>query len=166
MGQTIIQHEQALVMYDDGANDGQIAARFGVAGASVAQWRKRHGLKSKHKCGLAADQVRKARKMLREGATKSQVAEVLGVARATIQKMRRKMQGEGLRASGIGGNSIRKHVIADKGLYPRILRAVGVGLPRDVRHDAASELYADVITGRLAVDLIESKASRYRNWAW
>lgn len=161
-----IRHGEALAMYNEGANDKQIAAHFGAAPCTVGQWRTRHRLPSKHKRELPSEQMRKARKMLREGASKRQVAEELGVTPRTVQVWRSKMPTEGLRPYGIGPSHIRAQVLSDNELYPRILRAVGTGLPRDVRHDAANELYVDVLTGRLAAGLIESVAPRYRNRAW
>lgn len=161
-----IRHAEALEMYHDGATDVQIAAHFGAAKCTVQQWRTRHGLPSIHWCGLPAYLMRKARKMLREGASKQQVADEMGVSKRTVQVWRRKMPAEGMRRPSARQRNIRESVVNDNELYPRILRAVGVGLPRDVRHDAANALYVDVLTGRLAVDLIEVKASRYRSMAW
>lgn len=161
-----IRHGEALAMYDAGANDNEIALRFHALPSAVAHWRSRHGLPSKHFKGLSASQRRQAMRMLRDGATRQQVSDTIGVCKAAIQHIRKSMPSEGLRSTGINQYTIRAQVLNNNDLYPRILRAVGSGLPRDVKHDAANEMYVDVLDGKLSADLIEARASRYRNRAW
>lgn len=161
-----IRHGEALAMYDAGANDNEIALRFHALPSAVAHWRSRHGLPSKHFKGLSASQRRQAMRMLRDGATRQQVSDTIGVCKAAIQRIRKSMPSEGLRSTGINQYTIRAQVLNNNDLYPRILRAVGSGLPRDVKHDAANEMYVDVLDGKLSADLIEARASRYRNRAW
>lgn len=166
MPQPKIQHKEAYGMYLRGATDGEIAARFGVFKASAQKWRKRHGLPTKNLTALTDQKVRRARSMLREGASIAQVAAAIESGQRAIERLRRKMPSEGLRRAGQNGARIRSAIITNADLYPRILRAVGPGLPRDVKHDAANEMYVDVLDGRLSADLIEARASRYRNRAW
>lgn len=161
-----IDPAQALAMYDDHATDREIADRFGVDKSAVAHWRARRNLPTKNSIIPSAEKYRKARQMLRDGASKQQIADETGMHPSTVQTIRRSMPKEGLRKAGAATNGIRYRAINDNDLYPRILRAIGASLPRDIKHDAANEMYVDVLDGRLSADLIEARASRYRTRAW
>jgi hypothetical protein len=76
------------------------------------------------------------------------------------------MKGPGLRSTGISNRTIRSQVLKDGGLEKRLTRAIGTAAPLDVRSEAISAMYADVLEGRLARDLIEAQAASYRNRAY
>lgn len=161
-----IDPQVALALYDDGAKDTVIASQFGVTPSSIVHWRKRNGLPSKHSNKLDPEAVRQARKLLRSGATRCDVSDATGLCPTAVLGLRKRMPNAGLRKIGITLRVSRARAVNDNDLYPRILRAIGSGLPRDVKHDAANEMYVDVLGGRLSPDLIEARAPRYRNWAW
>ena len=163
-----IDHAQALAMYGVGASDGEIARRFGATQSGATRWRQRQGLAPNMEKFQPVDAHRKraARKLLRNGASRRHVAETIGVCVNTITRIRKAMGSTGLRPTGLSDRAIRTQVLNDHTLERRIRRAVGANLPAEIRYEAATELYVDVLEGRLARDRIETAAASYRNRAY
>lgn len=163
-----IDSARALAMYDEGASDREIAVAFGVTASGVCLWRKRHGL-ARVACNdnrLTLAQIRQAKNMLRHGATRAQIAGHLGISQSSVQTLRRGMDDLSLRRTGVSNTSIRNAVIADEGLLARIEKAIGLRVPRDIRMDAANEMYLDLLEGALPIDQVERAAPRYRSRAF
>lgn len=163
-----IDDVEARRMYDAGENDHQIARRFGMDPSGVVLWRQRMGLPSKYVCNrLTAEDTRKAKKMFKLGATFRHVADELGIEGiGGLQNLRRKIDHPGLRRHGITNSMIRARVLKDPTVQGRIDRAIGPRVPTDIRLDAVSDLYVDVLEGRVSADFIEQQAPSYRNRAY
>lgn len=81
-------------------------------------------------------------------------------------KLRKKMPADGLRRYGITNRIIRAQVLKDAGLERRIRKAIGDGLPTDVKQDAVSDLYLAVLDCQVGCEHIEKVAPSYRNRAF
>lgn len=162
-----IDNKAALDLHDKGLNDNEIAKQLGVDTSAVCKWRRRRSLPAQsNNQPLTDEQKRLARKMLREGATKARVAEAVGCSKETIRSIRSAMSTEGLRRTGLTDRSITASIRDDPNIWSRIEKAIGRINPSHIREDAVHEMYADVLEGKLPVNLIEAKASRYRSRAY
>lgn len=163
-----IDEAVARRMYDDGESDYAIARALGMHQSSIVGWRRRNGLPSKRPCHrLTPEDIRKARKMLKLGASMRQVArEIDNCNVGALQYLRQKINHPGLRRHGITNTMIRDKVLKDPTIQRRIERAIGPKVPADIRLDAVSELYADVLEGRVAAEYIEQQAPAYRSRAY
>lgn len=156
-------------MYRAGASDGDVARRFGATQSGALRWRQRHGVEANYGPNPPLDPhvIRSARRMLADGASRRQVADAHDIAcLGTVQKIRRRMDRRGIRPTGLTNRAIRSQVLRDKTVLPRITKAVGRHLPVDVKHDAVSALYLEVLDGRIRRDLIEERAPRFRAKAY
>jgi transcriptional regulator with XRE-family HTH domain len=161
-----INDAEALKMYEAGASDAQIAERFGATQSGATRWRQRKHLPPNFDGGtrLTPEQQRKARKLLRQGLTRAQVGFELGVTKETIQRIRNQMKPHpGLRGTGKTLQKVRAEATKDPQLlYARIVKAVGKGVAPDIAADAVSDLYMDLLEGKLQPSEIETAARKYK----
>jgi transposase len=160
---------EAVRLYAHGASDHTIARRFDVGQSCVTRWRQRLGLEPNFEPSLRLDKdvIREARKLLSRGASRKQVTQDLPIASLnTVTRLRRGMSARGLRRTGLTNAAIRSRILKDQSVRPRIEKAIGTHLPRDVLYEATTEMYVDVLDGRLALELIEEHAGRYRQRAF
>lgn len=164
----IIDHDAALQMWREGASDGQISRKIGITQGSITRWRQRNQLEPNfERYALTPPDIqRQVRQMVKAGASRRQITEELPVKNATITRMRRKMSDPYMRATGVTDRSLRLRISKDRNVLPQIEQAIGKSLPADVRHDAATEMYMHVLSGRLDRALIEEQAPKFRSRAF
>ncbi|NVD43503.1 hypothetical protein [Qipengyuania atrilutea] len=163
-----IDDRKAISMYEMGETDGAIARVLGVDQSAICYWRKRNGLKANFtgNAPLPKHTKRMAKALLKDGASKTQVATAVGCSVYSVQKIRRGMTSPHLRRTGLSNKDIRHRVRKDTRLLEKIEAAVGAKVPQEIREHASYDMYADLFEGVLSVELIEERASRYRNKAY
>ena len=163
-----INDGEARKMLSDGANDRQIADRFGTHPSAVVFWRQRRNLEPNFPCHrMSAQELKLAKKMILEGASRRQVAEATGLKDiSSVRDIRAKLQGENMRKTGQTTRRISQRIRKDPRVLRRIEKAIGLNVPDDIRTDATMDLYASVLEGLVSADLIEKVAPTYRNRAY
>ena len=162
-----IVNSEALRMYENGESDAAIARKFKVDQTAAFYWRKRKGFPPNFSAApIPKEAERTARKMLKDGATRQQVADAIGCSPTTVQRVRAGMDSPHLRRTGVTNKCIQRRIRKDPGILKRIETAIGTKVPQDVREHASYDMYADLFEGVLSVELIEERASRYRNKAY
>jgi DNA-binding CsgD family transcriptional regulator len=162
-----LDYDHVLELYRSGHNDYEIARELDIDPSLICKWRKSKGLPAlPQKRYLSPEMIRQARKMLKLGASNDHVAADLNVSRQTIQKLRRHLPSSGLRKHGITNRSIRNKVLRDQSIMQRIEKAVGGGMPAEVRYEAVLSLYTEVLEGRVLPECIEQRAAHSRGQAW
>tara|TARA_B100000378_G_scaffold272532_1_gene264254 strand:- start:1798 stop:2427 length:630 start_codon:yes stop_codon:yes gene_type:complete len=154
-------------LYDQGLNDGAIAAKLGLHYTTIRSWRRSRGLPSKH-WGKGLEGPRRpptqTRRFLHQlGWGRKAIARHEGVSYETIREWCRH-QNLMPQSCSVGLSRADRHEQL-RALQKRIIKAIGTRLPFDIAADAAASLMLAVIEGEVQIDEIEKHARRFGNQA-
>ena len=155
---------EAIDLHISGMSDSEIARHFGINQSCVTRWRQRLGRTANAQPAMTGPQERrKARKMLRAGASIQQVAEALECSTTTAKRLRKEIATEpGLRQHGQTVAATSRIVASEAAeIMAELRHATRRMADQTLRDDVISEMFLDLMEGRLLRDRITAEAKSY-----
>ncbi|NWK98670.1 hypothetical protein DM806_24005 [Sphingobium lactosutens] len=158
----MIDQEEVRALYEQGLNDVEIGRRAGCPRHTIANWRRKNGLATRHppRPGPPLEM----RRLLHDlGWGAKSIAKYEGTSEASVREWKKT---HGLKANDPSIRATSKDRDRQlRDLQRRVVRAVGTRLPLDIAADAAAELMLAVIEGAVPMNEIERQARKFGNKA-